>query len=539
MPPLLRGVGFRIVAAGASLLIACAGSPPAQTGRTLEPARAEGVPTSGPARGEGVPTSGPARGDRSGADTLLDLASQALERGDEVTAEGRYRRVLASRPDEAAALLGMGRIALARGDLGEARRFFEHALRVAPDSDLARVGLADVERAEGDLEAARRLLDEAVALSPGAFSAHARLADLTGRAPPGVGDDPLRTAARYPYDPAALVRAAAVLAEAGRREEAVAVLEKAVWLADLDPPAAQRALRRLAALDSTWSGRRVVLVYVLADETVRTGPAWRFRMREVWRWASASLDSLLATRFVPVALEPFHTVDLPATLDAAFERLLARPVRAPGIVAGFTARGPPRVPGRWRRGVARFLGRHLYVRLPAGKVRSRVLAHEILHLYGAVHVADDVESLMNPEGGALVLDAANGRIVSALRERRFTGLGLERDVLPWIDLEETIAAYEASLAVNLYFRNAGLADAMRRGRESRVSGRRQARRATRLDPHLADVGLFLARLLVADGRRVEAMMLLDLAAQLYGPRTARGQSAAAAARRLEAHLTPP
>ncbi len=512
MPPPPRGVGVGI-ALGATLLLACAGAPPG-----------------------GAPHDPQAEAADTGSDTLLDLAHQALERGDEANAEDRYRRVLETRPDEVAALEGMGRISLGRGDFAAARGFFERALQVSPDSVLARIGLSDVERAAGNGARARRLLEEALELSPRSFSAHARLAKLTGPAPRGAGQDTLRSAAEHPYDPAALERAGGELARSGRRAEAIALLEKAVWLADLDPPAAARALRWLAEIDPAWSQRRVVLVHVFADETIRTGPAWRFRMREVWRTTSGNLDSLLATRFVPIALEPFRTADLPDTLDGMFARLLSQPVRSPGIVAGFTARSAPRLAGRWKRGVARFLDRHLLVRLRPGRVQSRVLAHEMLHLYGAVHVPDDLESLMNPEGGGFVLDASNGRIVAALRERRFSGLGFERDILPWIELEDAIAAYEASLEVNLYFRNAGIAEAMQRARHSRASARRRARQATRLDPHLADVGRFLARLLVADGRRVEAMMLLDLVAQLYGPRTPRGQAARAAARRLEAEI---
>ncbi len=487
----------------------------------------------------GPPTSGPSPAPErratadTGAATLLELAGDALARGDEATAESRYRRVLASRPDETAALLGLGSIALGRGDMQEARRLFQRALETEPASVGARIGLSDVERAGGNPERARELLEEAVALVPRSFAAHARLADLSGRAPPDASGHALQLSSRHPYDPAVLVRAGAELERAGRREEAVALMERAVWLADLDPPAALEALRRLPALDSVWRERRVVPVQVFADETIRTGPAWRFRMREVWRSMSATLDPLLATRFVPVALAPLGTSDLPDALDGMFQRLLAQDVAAAGIVAGFTARRAPPARGSGKLGVARFLGRHLWARLPPGKVQSRVLAHEMLHLYGGVHVANDVESLMNPEGGAFVLDPPNASIVRALRERRFSGLGFERDVLPWIDVEETIAAYQASLRTNLLLRNAGMAEALERYRASGVPARRRVQAATRLDPHLADVSVFLAQLLVADGRRAEAMMLLDLAAQLYGPRSGRGRAVAASARSLE------
>ena len=90
--------------------------------------------------------------------------------------------------------------------------------------------------------------------------------------------------------------------------------------------------------------------------------------------------------------------------------------------------------------------------------------------------------------------------------------------------------------MNLLFRNAGIAQALQSRDHSRVLAAREASRATRLDPHLADVSHLLARLLLAEGRNGEALLLLDSAARLYG-NTARGRraraEATALARRLE------
>jgi tetratricopeptide (TPR) repeat protein len=525
-----------VAAVSQALLLACA-SPPAPE------AHPEGVPAAQPrAHPRKTPPGRRAARSSSGAEVLLDLAAEALARGDLGTAEGRFRRVLRSQPENADALVGLGRIALARGDPEAAGAFFARARAAEPGSVPALIGLSDVLRERGDVARARELLEEAVARNAGAFAAHARLAALTGRAPslaapPGV-EAALERAAAHPYDPAALVLAGERLARAGRPEEAIPLLEKAVWLADLEPRAAARAVELLATLDEAWAGRRVVPVHVFADETVRTGPAWAFRMRTLWASTSATLDPLLATRFVPVSMRAFRTADLPTQLDGLFARLResAAGVGAPGIVAGFTAREVPRAPGRWKEGSATFLGRQLVVRLPEGAIRSRVLGHEMLHLYGAVHVSEDVDSLMNPTGGSTVLDASNARIARALRDRHFEGGGLERDVLPWIDLDETISAYDQALEVNLHFRHSGIAEAMERRPESPRSARRRAREATELDPHLADVSVFLSRLLFLRGRRAESMMLLDLAARLYGPGSAPGRAAEAAARALEREL---
>ena len=167
---------------------------------------------------------------------------------------------------------------------------------------------------------------------------------------------------------------------------------------------------------------------------------------------------------------------------------------------------------------------------------SRVLAHEILHLYGAIHVVEEVESLMNPVGTSMQLDRASYRIVRATRKRTFRGGGLGRDVLPRIDLAETIAAYEAALALNLTFRKLGLEKALESRRISRYHAANQAREALRMDTHLADVIVMVSTLLRADARHVEALSLLEAAATLYGPDTRRGRETAGNAERLRRWL---
>jgi hypothetical protein len=46
------------------------------------------------------------------------------------------------------------------------------------------------------------------------------------------------------------------------------------------------------------------------------------------------------------------------------------------------------------------------------------------------------------------------------------------------------------------------------------------------DPHLADVSRIVAVLMLSDGRRVEALSLLETAAQLYGKGSQRGEETA-------------
>jgi tetratricopeptide (TPR) repeat protein len=484
------------------------------------------------------PTPAPRHGD-SGGDALLRLGEEALGRGELEAAEDRFGRVLAVRPDSVRARVGAGRIALARGEPTAARNHFEQALAADPEAIGALVGLADLEAAAGRPAAARDLLESAARVDFRQPGVHGRLLDLTGRAPAGrplSTGEALERVQAHPYDPRALTRAGARLAAEGRGAEAAPLLKKAVWLADLDRDAARRALALLPSVDPAWEERRAVPVHVFVDETLRAQPHWDFRMRLLWLGISNSLDPLLATRFVPVELRAMWTGEGPLRLEPWYERFRLSMARAPaGIVAAFTERPPPQASGLHGRGLAEFLGRYLAARLEPGQTTSRVLAHEILHLYGAVHVSPELESLMNPIGESRRLDLANQRIARAVRGRTFQGIGLEGDVLAHTDLDEVVAAYEAALAVNMLFRNAGIAQAIRSSAYSRPLAAREARRATHLDPHLADVSRMLARLMLADGRRGEALLLLDSAARLYG-NTSKGREARAAAEALAREL---
>jgi hypothetical protein len=333
-----------------------------------------------------------------------------------------------------------------------------------------------------------------------------------------------------------LIEAGARLVAEGYGAQAAPVLKKVVWLADLDPDAARRALALLPSVDPAWEKRRVVPVRVFADESVRARPHWDFQMRLLWLSVSNSLDPLLATRFVPVQLRALRSGKGPLPLEPWYKLFRLSMARAPaGIVAAFTERPPPQASRAYKRGIAEFLGRYVTVRLEPGATKSRVLAHEILHLYGAVHASPELESLMNPSGESTRLDAANQRIARAVRGRTFQGIGLEGDVLAHADLDEVVAAYEAALAVNTLFRNAGITQAIRSSSYSRPLAAREARRAKRLDSHLADVSRMLARLMLADGRRGEALLLLDSAARFYG-HTPEGREARAAATALAREL---
>lgn len=396
--------------------------------------------------------------------------------------------------------------------------------------------LADAQQRSGDRDAERAYLSEVIALDSAHSLAHARLAELTGRAPAqrdARDVDPVRVALAHPYDPAALVAAATRLAQLGDRARAVEFLERAVWLADLDPTAALAALRELRALSAEWSQRRVVPVQLHADAQIRAQPGWQFQLRTLWSSTSARLDGVLQTRFVPIAIAPYDADDAPNDLDALHEAFRAEAeLPAAGFLAFVTGRPAPGGDAPSKKGVAEFLGRSLAIRLAPGALRSRVLAHEILHLYGAIHVLGDADSLMNPTGESDQLDAPNARIVRALRAREFGPGGIEANVLPQIDLRETVAAYRAALSVNLSLREAEIADAQGARHTSADALAFRLQRATQLDAHLADAARLVAALMLADARRAEALRLLELSSQLYGASTPRGLATAEEARRL-------
>jgi len=381
-------------------------------------------------------------------------------------------------------------------------------------------------------------------LDPTHPATHARLAEMTGPAPRSGRTTPaakIQRAFDHPYDPAALLAGGEALAAQGRSTEAIELLEKAVWLADLDPASALDALLKLREWSGAWAARRVVPVHVYADAALRSGAGWRFALRTAWLSASNSLDDVLQTRFVPILIAPFDAagdVDPDGErdeLDALYGQFVATTdPPEEGILALITGRPVSPGPGARKKGVAELLGRSLAVRLDPGASQTRVLAHELLHLYGAIHVLDDLESLMNPTGSSLKLDSGSCRIAQAMARRAFASGGIERNVLPFVELRRATDAYLAALSTNLVFRDAGIVEAKREVSRARAVDR--VHHATRLDPHLGDAARVVAVLMIADGRRSEALRLLELASQLYGEDTVAGKQATAEADVLRQQL---
>jgi Tfp pilus assembly protein PilF len=474
---------------------------------------------------------------------LLDLGAEALRRGELAPARSRYERALAAAPESVEARVGLARLALAESRPDEAERMLAEALARDPEHPGALGASAVLLEARGDRAAARGALIRAQARDRWNPELHVQLARLTGRAPDGAetaaGEAALRLAAEHPYDPRARLAAGRALAAAGRPAEAQRQLEAALFAGDLAPSAARAAGLELGHLAA---GRRAVAVHVFADEALRSDPTWPMRVRLAWRSVSDGLAPALGVIFYPERLAPFETAGAAADLGAVSDALrrAAGPGPADGVLAAFTGWPAPRSRGPWRLGQAEFLGRRLVVRLEPGQVQSRVLAHEVAHLFGGVHVVDEVDSLLNPSEGGERMDPLNATILRVMSARGFAPGGLEANVFSRVDLEAATSAYLQALRLNLAFRRLGLNEALEAARLSRYDAAARARQAGELDPHLGDVSAFVAHLLMHQGRRAEAIALLDAASTLHGPASLKGRRLRAEADRwlAAATLTP-
>jgi tetratricopeptide (TPR) repeat protein len=462
--------------------------------------------------------------------SLVELGERALAQGELGTSEQRFRRALGAHPASVSARVGLARVALARGRPDLARPWLEEALALDPEAVEALKQLAGLEAREGEGGRSRSLLEEAIRLQPGRHDLHGALAELIGAAPrdPIAGvEEAVRRANLHSYDPWAALQAARALQRAGRTEQAARRIQGSLWLADLDPASARAALQLLRELEGDRA-RRVVEVHCFADEALREDPHWRMRLRLLWAGLSKSLDPLLESVFVPVSMKPFSSRSVDDRL-AAIQRAFFSSTSLPstGLVAAFTGREMPRRKGRWRLGQAELLGRQMLVRTGPidSKQGGRTLAHEVLHLYGGVHVAADLDSLMNPSGESSELDGTNARIVSLLRDRRFGPGGLDANVIPFVELEALTEAYLAALRLNLDFRRLGIDEALEARERSRFIAADMARDATRLDSHLGDVANFVAQLLVRQRQLARAVRFFDFSASLHGHGSPKGRLA--------------
>jgi len=474
----------------------------------------------------------------TGEAVLLRLGDRAYGEADYTTAGGRYQRVFDVNPKSAPALAGLGDVAARRGDNAEAESRYRVALEIDPGLSRAQLGLADLLHQSGDATAARAHLDAALATSPLDPRLHQRGWVWTGlakgMAPTDTGLDTSPAAVReraraHPYDSRVQIAQAKLAIAEGDEAGARAALETALLMADVIPRTAVEAARLLADLDG--GAIRFVPVYVYADESVQAKPSWKFELRIAFGRASAVLRPLLDTIFVPVSIKTFTTAGVLDDLGAVHNAMLSAIPRQPlsGIIAGFTRRKSPRTRTAHRLGEARYFGRELVVRLNEKDLEGRTLAHEVLHLYGAMHLAPEIPSLMNPVSGDWVLDAYTVRILKLTASRRFGPGSFERNILSHVDNEALADALVAALRVNVHFRNVDVAGAHAEAERSKGVARFEMRQATTEDQVLAQVAELTAWVLMRADRPAQAVRMMENAGKLYGVRKKRGRAAMAQA----------
>jgi tetratricopeptide (TPR) repeat protein len=458
------------------------------------------------------------------------VAAKAVDSGDLINAERRFERALEIQPNSSVAKLGLARVARMRADEPAERRWLEEVLTRAPRSPAAVRALrrlVELEAFASRPERALEYLDRALEIDPYDAKLLSLQAELTGEAPSLEGlaaERILELSRRHPFDLGVQLRAAKIQIEAGEIKAAKRLLRSSYWLADLDPGVAAEIATTLAGIDARFAKRKIVPVHVYADQTITGRPGWEMRLRILWRKTSAAFDPLIKTYFVPVSISAFDTTRVGADLSALEQAWSTSQRRWPGdgILVAFTER----TLGRRQRqmlGRAELLGRRTIVRLVPEATESRVLIHEVFHLYGGVHVADVVDSLMNPSGDTSTLDPLNAEIITLTRNRGFGPGGERANINPYVDKEKLVQTYMQALRVNLTFRKEGLGRASELGRASRVAADNLIRGAVRLDDHLAQVSERVSQMLVEDRLYAKAAEYNDLAAKLYGEASPKGR----------------
>jgi tetratricopeptide (TPR) repeat protein len=145
----------------------------------------------------------------------------------------RYRAVIGLRHDDVEARRSVSALLSDAGRTQEAARELSALSRLWPEDNSVRLRLAELAAANGELAQARKLFDEARSQCPDEPEVHER----EGRA----------------------------LLQAGRKEEALAALERALALRPQNP-SLREALRSLQGLDAAWGVQHALDVAPLAKE---------------------------------------------------------------------------------------------------------------------------------------------------------------------------------------------------------------------------------------------------------------------------------
>jgi tetratricopeptide (TPR) repeat protein len=336
------------------------------------------------------------------------------------------------------------------GRLDEAGEVYREAVRLAPDSGEAWWGLAWVYRKQGRTASAIEAFRKAYALATESGRRREAQAALERM---GAAPEPAETVSPE-VEPT--IAGAQALIRQGRQTAAVRLL-RTLRESGAEATEAAQLLRELK------QGRRLVRVRAAADPVFRSLPDWEARLRARMTAAAGELSRQVELDFALVDVEPW---ELSGVAEGGMEVVadLRTGVSSTDVdvVIGFLAerREPPAVGERLELrgqtlGLAPcFAGTVVVVevaasrdgtewRMPEATLREN-LAHELGHLFGAVHVTG--ESVMRVEPGGsptLELDALN---LEVMRACRWIDFSAQFPSLEPADLSRLETAYAALAA---------------------------------------------------------------------------------------------
>ena len=185
-----------------------------------------------------------------------------------------------------------------------------------------------------------------------------------------------------------------------------------------------------SGVDPASPAVRVVRVKAVADEAFREDKGWAKQIREHFVWADEKLRELGGIGLELVAVEPWRTHE-DSDMVLLLNELRAGVAKdGAEVVIGFTGHPPPaamflpggpvRYPVPFAAGIAFSLGDRAVVRRTEEKKLVRhTLIHEIAHLFGGLHVADESILETDTHRLSLRLDPFNRRVLDLARDRDF------------------------------------------------------------------------------------------------------------------------
>jgi tetratricopeptide (TPR) repeat protein len=174
---------------------------------------------------------------------------------------------------------------------------------------------------------------------------------------------------------------------------------------------------------------RTVRVKAVADEPFRDNEKWEKEVRAHFAWADKELSRIAGVGLQLVAVERW-TTHQSDSMGLLLRELGQIEKGEADVVVGFTGHAPPEMTFIWEgerydmslpfvAGLALPLGDRAVVRRTFKADTRRTLAHEVLHLFGGVHVKEKSVLQSGTDSLSVALDPFNRRVLDATRGRAF------------------------------------------------------------------------------------------------------------------------